>query len=1086
MKYLSNKKIQLIVVLLLAIGVVVVVGQKGDKENQGDRAGAVTTFGSGQVAGVQTRSDPRLLDPLALKIPDYFKVLPAKTSEAIAGQYGSMLINDDDLSVKYMANDEWVKLTILADKKPEIQEQPNKIIYTDIFTDTNLEYKPYDGLLKETLVLRSASAPQEFEFSLEISAGLAVGEVTGGYVPIYRRTKEQENMDEVFILRVPQGIGVNGARVDYVYKISNSKFQISNKLQATNSNDQNKIIIKLVPARPGQFGITEYPVRVGSSIQAVAWEEALVKVGENGTQAGNAKDGDVVAVKPVGWNWGIEERKRYVIVRIPKLSKQYREQYTSRGEENTNNKSQITNNSEIQNSNDQNNNEAIEQFNGTYRYGIDYTKLVSPEQLNIIRNYSLVNPVLDATQNPDIIQRKPDVLGSVIPDNRRLVYQPLPEPGWLKKLAQKIFRPAQAVTISVSTIGTSSRDYSTIQAWETAVDGDLVTNNTIQKGETYNDSTFTAGVIIDGSTTDSTHYMWLTVASGERHNGTAGTGVVINMSSDGYPVRIRDPYTLVEWLEVTNWSSVTSGYRGIYINVGSFSTVRNNLVHDSTQIDNDGINDITGNNEVYNNIIYNITGDGFSAGADTTKVYNNTIYNVSVYGIANGDSRNNLIIGSGTADYKSTGANSNYNISSDATAPGTNSITNITAASLFQNVGDNNFHILRGARAVDAGTDLSATFQGDIDSSSPRHGTWDIGADEMPCADNWWHCNWTKRRKITFDNSAQSSSLTDFPAAVLLNPSRFNYANASTSDIRFVDSDNVSVLEHEVEDWNEYGATVATTTIWVKVPSIDTTGTDYIWMYYGAPENSTSSNATTTGVWDDNFVMVQHLQEGDSTAANFYKDSTSNGNDGTLTDTSGGTTAATGQVDGAVDFEGDADYIGCGSDSSLDITNVTTLEMWVKLNASGAGTNRDMINKYWNDYSIEIGGTNKFTVSYRNQLDTQYSVIDTVATTDSNWHHIAGVIDSGGNVVLYVDGVQRNSAAFTGTSISSDPTQILSIGAGGNANNYWFKGQIDDVRISNVTRSADWVAFEYCNMNDSCNTYGAEEEAQITAGVKIR
>ena len=77
--------------------------------------------------------------------------------------------------------------------------------------------------------------------------------------------------EEIFILKVPQGIGVNGARVDYEYKKVDDETYV------------------LAPKRSGQLAQALYPIKIDASIQVVAWDEALVKVGENGYEPGNAK-----------------------------------------------------------------------------------------------------------------------------------------------------------------------------------------------------------------------------------------------------------------------------------------------------------------------------------------------------------------------------------------------------------------------------------------------------------------------------------------------------------------------------------------------------------------------------------------------------------------------------------------------------------------------------------------------------------------------------------------------------------------------------------------------------------------------------
>lgn len=80
-------------------------------------------------------------------------------------------------------------------------------------------------------------------------------------------------------------------------------------------------------------------------------------------------------------------------------------------------------------------------------------------------------------------------------------------------------------TTVTSSIGTASRDYSTIQAWEDASPADLTSVDQIWRGECYNDATFSnAGstvLTVSGTTTDSTRYKELTCAAGQSFSDNA-------------------------------------------------------------------------------------------------------------------------------------------------------------------------------------------------------------------------------------------------------------------------------------------------------------------------------------------------------------------------------------------------------------------------------------------------------------------------------------------------------------------------------------------------------------------------------------
>src|SRR5262249_25313543 len=96
--------------------------------------------------------------------------------------------------------------------------------------------------------------------------------------------------------------------------------------------------------------------------------------------------------------------------------------------------------------------------------------------------------------------------------------------------------------IVTKTIGTSGRDYSTVQAWEDALPANLVTDGNSQVGQCFNDSEFTvAGDIltISGETTDASHTITITTGSGQSFRDNAGvqTNALLYNVSNGVGLR---------------------------------------------------------------------------------------------------------------------------------------------------------------------------------------------------------------------------------------------------------------------------------------------------------------------------------------------------------------------------------------------------------------------------------------------------------------------------------------------------------------------------------------------------------------------
>jgi len=218
------------------------------------------------------------------------------------------------------------------------------------------------------------------------------------------------------------------------------------------------------------------------------------------------------------------------------------------------------------------------------------------------------------------------------------------------------------------------------------------------------------------------------------------------------------------------------------------------------------------------------------------------------------------------------------------------------------------------------------------------------------------------------------------------------------------------------------------------------------------------------------FVGWWKLDESSGTNAS---DSSGNGNDGTLTNMAGDEWTD-GAVDGALEFDGADDYVQTTSNESKTSTDFTWA-CWFK-----ADTTIGAHHLIWQGKATENGwgagasGHHEAHINIGaydtdNILGCFYGTnedaaapgvirIDTSFSDTTNWHHVAFLVtdaDSSPSGELFLDGVSVGTDTGNQTGRTDWDTN-LRIGRPG-ANDRYFDGTIDDVRVYNRALSADEI-----------------------------
>ncbi|MSU36491.1 MAG: DUF2341 domain-containing protein [Pedosphaera sp.] len=291
---------------------------------------------------------------------------------------------------------------------------------------------------------------------------------------------------------------------------------------------------------------------------------------------------------------------------------------------------------------------------------------------------------------------------------------------------------------------------------------------------------------------------------------------------------------------------------------------------------------------------------------------------------------------------------------------------------------------------------------------------------------------------------SSSASVEGFPLLVRLHKDYFPFgeAKANGEDIRFSTGTGVS-LAYQIEEWD---AAKGVASIWVRVPLIKGNERQEIRLHWGRADAVSESNGAAVFNESNGYLSVWHMNGP-------VKDEV-----GTLESEDVGTTATEGRVGLARHFSGKhgifcgdkiPNYpVGAGSHSS---------EMWLRAEKPNGRT-----LAWGNEH-----GQGKVVMHFQSpphvRMDCYFSGADVSSAGRmpmNEWVQVVHTYQQGDSRI-YVDGVLGGVSTRPGAPLAIQTPARLFIG--GWYHDYDFIGDIDEVRISRVARSADWVRLQYEN-----------------------
>ena len=309
-------------------------------------------------------------------------------------------------------------------------------------------------------------------------------------------------------------------------------------------------------------------------------------------------------------------------------------------------------------------------------------------------------------------------------------------------------------------------------------------------------------------------------------------------------------------------------------------------------------------------------------------------------------------------------------------------------------------------------------------------------------------------------NLLASASETNFPLLVRLNSGNFTFSQAASDgrDIRFSTAAGLS-LSYQIEQWDSVNSQAA---VWVKIPTITGNARQEIKMYWGKSDAVSESNGANVFNAANGFVSVLHMADATDTVGN-------------LTPADSGTTQTTGIIGKGRNFTS-----GNGITGGLSITGFPTgsgpfsSEVWIRSSVSPTNIMGWGIEQGQGKVVMQLASPPHIN------MDCYFgggNVTGASTLSTTQWVHVAHTYQSG-SAKIYVNGV------LDGTSTSGSmniPTPARFYIGGWYGFNY--VGDMDEVRISNVTRSADWIKMEYENQKPLQTLAGSLVQAGSTFSV---
>jgi hypothetical protein len=292
-------------------------------------------------------------------------------------------------------------------------------------------------------------------------------------------------------------------------------------------------------------------------------------------------------------------------------------------------------------------------------------------------------------------------------------------------------------------------------------------------------------------------------------------------------------------------------------------------------------------------------------------------------------------------------------------------------------------------------------------------------------------------------NLPEGVQVEEFPLLLRLFRDGFDFSQAKPdgADVRFTTMEG-EMLAYQIEEWDAKGGLAS---VWVRVPLIKGNDRLPLRMHWGKPDAASASDGSAVFNAANGYLSVWHLGAS-------VRDEV-----GTLDSQDVGTMLTAGVIGQARHFAEGAKIL-CGDKINAYPAESAphTTELWFRSKRSNVNFIGWGVQKQQGKVVMQLRGPPHIS------MDCWFSdgnVKSEGQVPLDQWHHAAFAYESG-NARIYVNGVLAGKGG-RGTPLNVRRPASLSLG--GWSGDFNFHGDLDEVRVSKVTRSADWVKLQYEN-----------------------